>query len=143
MSQHYYRVAMNIPTDLRAKLLRKFWPTLPTILARSISWAYRVPASFAYPDHLQDVEVYGIHRSPRTEALLCRVGDAYFQPLAPTRPLHLTLCTAEGVPPVEAGGMDIAEAELFARPLWFKGRLEMFALRPLASIGQERRLAAA
>lgn len=138
MSRGFFRVALDIPVPVRATLLRQYPPGLPVVLAQSVTWAYRVPNDFSFNRAAQPVVVYGIHRDARTEALLCRIGNTDFQPLQPTRPLHLTLSTAEGVPPVEAGSLDLANAILFTEPFVFTARLQAFALRRLAQVAQAR-----
>lgn len=138
MNQNLYRVAANIPTHIRAEILRRYPPNLPVVLAKSITWAYRVPDSYWFDDTEQTITVYGIHRTLRTEALLVQVGDAAFQPLTPTRPLHLTLATAPGVQPVEAGQLAMTDVAMFNRPFTFTSHLERFPLWQLERIGKGR-----
>jgi len=92
----------------------------------SITWAYRVPANYQFNGAPQVVSIYGIHRTPRAEVLLCKIGEEHFQPLEPTRPLHLTLSTEPGVPPAEADQIDMSTATLFPQPLLFIGRLALY-----------------
>lgn len=143
MSKNRYRVAINIPARTRDDILRRWPPLFQNKLAKSITWAYNVPADFSFDRTPGTVEVYGIHRGLRTDAVLVRFGGEEFQAIEPTY-LHLTLSTAPGVQPVEAGREIQSDYVIrFPQPLTFTGTLEMFPLWDMARIGEGKKRRAA
>ena len=77
------------------------------------AWAYNIPNDFEYPRQELELTITGHHIGDGHEALVGLLSDrtegSSFEP-CDTRPdgklVHITLSTAEGVPPAAAGSID-------------------------------------
>lgn len=106
---HRFHVRADLPDNLRDILLKKYRPAFPNVFARSVTLAYGVGRFYEVPSQIT-VTVYGVHKGSGTDALLVMVDKQLVQPKREgedfERPYHITLSTAQNVPPAEAGKVD-------------------------------------
>ena len=105
MSNNIRTVSGSLSNDQRALMLRRFFPRFDNVFCVQITWAYNVPQDFDYPRQMLDVTFTGHHIGDGHEALVGRLsdpGDPGFETMfrPDGKPIHLTLATAPGVPPV-------------------------------------------
>lgn len=127
------RIAANVPLSVRERLLALYKPRFTNILARSITWAYGVPADFAFDASNQVVTLEGFHRAPHHEAFVARIGTADRQHDG-LKPLHLTYSLDHGIEPAQAGDMRIDQIEWIPH-ISFTAKLEAFPLWQMSRIG--------
>jgi hypothetical protein len=140
MSHDKYRIAANVPLSVRSMLLDLYKPRFTQVLARSITWAYDVPADFAFDRSNQEVTIDAIHHGDQHEAFIARLGTADRQHDG-LKSLHLTLSIAHGIKPVQAGDIRIDRLEWIPH-IRFTSKLEAFPLWDMARIGKGTRKAA-
>jgi len=102
MSKHLFRVAADIPRDIRQSLLAQFKPIFSTVFVRTVTLAYGVTADYEVPEEWCEFAVHARHLGLDHEALLVSVNGEKLRPDG--RLFHITLST-ENLPPVEAGNI--------------------------------------
>lgn len=94
------RVVARLSREQRNFLLRRFTPTQRLIYCFNVTHAFRVPASFGFDKGPANIQITGIHRTDRTELLLCTLNGHHARPDG--RPYHITLAVADDASAKEA-----------------------------------------
>ena len=152
MKHDRYRVGIDVPGDIRRLLLESYPPQLPNVRARTITWAYDVPADYRFDQSRHRVQVLGLYRSPGVEAFKVRFnrmsrGSKSWPFQADQQSLlHITVAIADGVAAADARAELQAALQDRKRledvylpgthyvPSWY-GRLQMFPLWDTSRIG--------
>ena len=121
-----FRIAADIPKDVRARLMNEFYPRYAKIFCSSITWAYGVPLSFDFPRHPMQASIYGHHLTEQTEAFVLTLDDDSMRPDG--QRLFLTLSVADPLPPHKAGEIDADAVTYLDEPIAFQVRLQRFPL---------------
>lgn len=116
MKSSVWRVSADVTAFVRSGLLARHPPRLQRIYLQSITWAYGVADDFPFDPAMTDCVLYGIHRCDRHEAFLVSLGGKSYRPDGSL--LHLTLSTASGVRPAEAGQIDPGAVERISPELF-------------------------
>lgn len=96
-----YVAKLALPSAERARLATRWAPAHYKVFLTHITLAYGIPRSYRVPRRPLSVDVYGEHKTHRTQALLCLVDG---KPLREDgKPFHITYSTDRDVPPKEAG----------------------------------------
>jgi hypothetical protein len=109
MANKKLRVYAQVPGKTRDLLLRMVKPTLAQVFCQGLTYAYGVTSETSYPTAPVKVLIVGIHRTKRHEALVCSLHGDTQRPDG--KLFHITLATAPGVPPAEAGDINMADVE--------------------------------
>jgi hypothetical protein len=118
-----WHIRADIPEVVRKKILAIYKPKFPNVYANGITYAYKSPADYSFPQGLLDVEVVGHHMiEGRHEALVVKVGPMGLAQRPDGKLFHITLSCADGVPPAEAGDInrDLKRLQQPAKPLRFQ-----------------------
>jgi hypothetical protein len=76
----FWRIGADVPDKTRAFLLRRFKPSFAVAQCKTLTHAYKVLDSLAFPEGNLRVGIYGIHKAETHEALLVRVNGQTFRP---------------------------------------------------------------
>ena len=99
MSNKHWRIAAKFSSAERATLLATFAPQFPNTYCTGITYAYRATREYNFPQGSIDARIYGYHRGEGHDALLVELGQAGMKRRPDGKLFHITLSTADGVPP--------------------------------------------
>ncbi len=122
MKQRKWRVSADVTARVRAMLFEQHPPRLERVFCQSLTWAYGVDSTFLFNADPVDCTLYAIHRTAEHEAFLAQLGGNSMRPDGTL--LHLTLATAPGIPPAQAGRIDPAGCE-WIEPFTFGTQLRL------------------
>lgn len=111
MTNRVMRVSAQLSAGQRALLLRHFNPKHVNVWCRQLTWAYRVSDEARFPVGNLELTIDGLHEGPGHECLTGSLhgGGLLHERFRPDgRPVHITLSTADGIPPAEASRINLA-----------------------------------
>lgn len=111
MKQQSWRIAASLNEEQRAALLETFNPAFPNVHANGVTYAYRTPSNYAFPLGLLECHIYGYHYGDGHDALLVTIDGKKTRPDG--KMFHITLSTADGVRPAQAGEIDRSSIQTF------------------------------
>ena len=129
MANKVMRVGATLSPDQRSLLLKMFQPAFDNVFCRGITLAYDVQPDFVFPKGSLKFVIDSYHRSDDGHDCLIgylRGGGLVGKRLnrADGKPLHITLSTADGVPPKRAAEIDVRWLRPVP-PVELKVKLEM------------------
>ncbi len=120
MNKDLWRIGADVPAGFRTGILQRFHARHPQVFCKQITWAYGVDGDFYFPTWDLKCSVYGYHETATTQALALCVDEREYRPDG--KLFHLTISTANGVPPVKAGELMVAHGIRPVAPIdcWLK-----------------------
>jgi hypothetical protein len=109
MPNQVFMIRARFDDDQRSQLLDVFPPLFHNIYCRQLVWAYRIPDDFVWPQGPLAMTVTSHHVGDGHQTLVCSVAmkeEAVTMQALGNKRLHVTMSTANGVPPTSGGDIE-------------------------------------
>jgi hypothetical protein len=132
MSKNLFRIAADIPQDIRRVLLQEFTPAFQHVCCDTLTYAFRVTDEFEFPEGELACTVYGHVRTDDAQMLLVNVAGRDIRPDGQRFCLVHSLANPQWRSAALASPQLRAIVPHIARPLTF---LAHFQRKPLRVLG--------